>query len=192
MELSDRIVDFFASNRIIEEEDRDIYAFGVRQGLLLILNVLSTLAVGLILGMLLESLLFLLFFMPLRCYAGGFHAKTPLRCYLYSLLLVMVSLLAVRQAGTTLVYRTAVFLAVLAVWSMAPVENETKPLNPVEKRVYKKRARITVTVECLMSFLLIPMGGYRISSCISASILAVCVMLVVEKIRKSVKYKANQ
>ena len=184
--FTDRIVDFFISNEIIEKENREIYAFGISQGLSLILNIFSTIVVGLVLGLVWESVLFLVFYMSLRCYAGGFHAKTPLRCYLYSLLLVAVSLIIIQQAGTSFYYKALTFAAVLGIWIMVPVENETKPLNATERSIYRKRTRIIAVGEYTISVLLVLIGAQRVSSCISAAILALCFMLVAEKIRRKI------
>lgn len=184
--FADRVIDSFISNGIIEKENREIYAFGIRQGLSLILNIFSTIAVGLVLGMVWESLLFLVFYMPLRCYAGGFHAKTPLRCYLYSLLLVAVSLIVIRQAGAWVFYRPLTFAALLGIWFMVPVENATKPLNRTERVVYRKRARLIAVGEYGISILLGAMGTQQVSLCMLTAIMALCLMLVAEKIRKTV------
>lgn len=184
--MTDKFVDSLIFNKIIEKENREIYAFGIRQGLSLVLNIFSTIAVGLALSMVWESILFLVFYMPLRCYAGGFHAKTPLRCYLYSLLLVVISLIIVRQWGNTVFYQAWTLAAALGIWMMVPVENETKPLNPVERKVYRKRARIIAVGEYAISVLAVLAGARWIAACIAAAILALGFMLITEKIRKKV------
>lgn len=57
------------------------------------LNVSSDLIFGLILGMFFERIIFLVTYIPLRSFAGGYHAKTPVRCYFASLFLIFAVLL---------------------------------------------------------------------------------------------------
>lgn len=57
-------------------EEKEIILFGLKQGKSLLYSVLATLLTGLLMGLLWESILFVICFLPLRRFAGGFHAKT--------------------------------------------------------------------------------------------------------------------
>ncbi|MBQ8010486.1 MAG: accessory gene regulator B family protein, partial [Oscillospiraceae bacterium] len=94
--LSERIVDGFEKQRVILSEDKEIYRYGVQQGLNLAFNFLTTLVIGAVCGMFWESVLFMAAYMPLRSFAGGYHAKTHLRCYLYSIVMITAVLLVIR------------------------------------------------------------------------------------------------
>ena len=77
--LSERIADGFEKQRVITSEDKEIYRYGVQQGWNLLLNLLTTIVIGVVCGMFWESVLFIVAYMPLRSFAGGFHAKTHTR-----------------------------------------------------------------------------------------------------------------
>ncbi len=84
--LSQKIGDDLVRSNVIEAEDAEIYIYGINQILVSVLNVLSALIIGLILGTFFEVVVFMAAYIPLRIFAGGYHAKTPLRCYIFSVI----------------------------------------------------------------------------------------------------------
>lgn len=127
----------------IEEEDKEIYIFGIYQGLFFLLNVATTLFIGFILNKFLESVLFLIFFIPLRIYAGGYHAKTQFRCYIMSsittiIILYLISFLYNNIGVTSII---GYIISAVVIWSAVPVENANKLLYIEEKIKYKNIVR---------------------------------------------------
>lgn len=49
--LLDKMIAQLIHSGSIREDDKDLYAYGLQQGLFIILNVLTTVAIGLISGM---------------------------------------------------------------------------------------------------------------------------------------------
>ena len=91
--LSCKIGDDLVQSNIVKEEDAEIYIYGINQILTSVFNVSSALIIGLILGTFFETVVFMAAYIPLRIFAGGYHAKTSLRCYIFSvIMLVIVSL----------------------------------------------------------------------------------------------------
>ena len=79
--LSARIADSLIESRIIKEEDRGLYEYGIRQFCFATLNLVTEICIGIMCGMLKECIAFLIAYIPLRRFAGGLHAKSELRCY---------------------------------------------------------------------------------------------------------------
>ena len=73
----------FLKNNIICETEKDIYQYGIECIYLMIINYLSLFVIAIIMGMFKELLLLSCSFIPLRKNAGGFHAKTKIRCYFF-------------------------------------------------------------------------------------------------------------
>ena len=53
------LTDYMVAQQIIPAEDQAIYQYGLQQGFVLLLNILTILALGLLNHMLLESVVFL-------------------------------------------------------------------------------------------------------------------------------------
>lgn len=156
--ISEKVTLSLIESNIIDEEDKDLYQYGVLQGLRIILNVISALIIGLLFGKVLEIILFMTAYIPLRSYAGGFHAKTPSGCYLFSVVMLCLVSMGIREAvlTDTVMYVISAVSAVI-VFAVSPVEDKNKPLEESEIREYRKKARIILSIEffiCVISGLL--------------------------------------
>lgn len=67
-----------------DEEEREIIQYGLHQGFLILLNLLTTVVCGILWKELPFVLLVFWGIFFLRPYAGGYHADTELRCYFLS------------------------------------------------------------------------------------------------------------
>lgn len=74
--LSQRMVD----NEAIREEEAALVSFGIVQGLRSLIEMILMVVTGILCGLFWQSMVILLAFIPLRVFAGGYHAKTPLQC----------------------------------------------------------------------------------------------------------------
>lgn len=155
---ADTITRKLQKNNTIDDEHYEICRYGLQQGLNIILNVVTTLAIGVVLGMLWQAILFTVFYIPLRSNAGGYHAKTAIRCYLYSILLMISVLLAMEHL---ILSRFAciimLFISCIIIFTFAPVEDSNKPLDSTEQFVYRKRTYLITVLEIvifIVSFML--------------------------------------
>lgn len=150
--IAEQMTQSLINAQIIENEGREIYRYGIQQGLTMILNLLTTLAIGLICGMWWQAFVFMLAYIPLRSYAGGYHAKTPFRCYLFSIALMVTTLLAIRIVhDTILICCFLMLLSCVCILLFAPVEDHNKPLDAMERRIYKKRTRWILCLEIIFA-----------------------------------------
>ena len=181
---SDSITKALASHGKIEEEDVALCRYGVKQLLTILLNWMTTLAIGLIFDMVWESILFTLMYIPLRSYAGGFHAKTPLRCYFYSIVMTVAVLVLLRYAPHSIGYDvTGYLISSIVLWCFAPVEDANKPLDEIEKKVYRRRTILVwfaeSTIVCILFFLHFEQSG----RCVVLAMLMLSGMVIAGKIK---------
>lgn len=119
---------------VIEPSEEAVYRFGINQLFLFVVNLATSLVIGFLCGMLWQSLLFSAAYIPLRRYAGGFHAKTPGRCYFLSCLLIVCVLMLLKYVAFSV---TAVLVLIVAasavVFIKSPVASANKPLLDQEK-----------------------------------------------------------
>lgn len=127
----------------LQEDDKDIYLFGVYQGAILLLNICTALLIGVALNMLLEIVIYLICFLPLRIFAGGYHAKTQLRCYIMSSFTTVIILLGIQflQQQESIWEFLSYFVSFGIIWRFAPVADANKPLLEKEQVNYQKKVR---------------------------------------------------
>lgn len=142
-------------NHIIEHDDRELYVYGFNQGLNILLNLITTLIVGLLFHNVLELAIFIAAYIPLRSFAGGYHAKTPVRCYIFSIIMILMFSLVMKHVHFTILICSIVIVVSSAViLCIAPVEDKNKPLDEREQNVYRKKSLIILAVEICLWFLM--------------------------------------
>lgn len=152
-QMSKKIALFFISNRIINEEDKEVYEYSLELLLSAVLNFAAVIILAVCTGKILEASLFVLGFVPLRALAGGYHAKNHFRCFIiliftYSLFLLSVFYLPAKiiSAATGLLS----VLSILLVFVLSPVEDSNKPLSAEETEKFKRKSRISVLAYALL------------------------------------------
>lgn len=184
--VSDKIVDSMVIGKIIPAEDRDLYVYGFHQGFVLLANIITTIIVGLFFGMVIESIIFIMTYLPLRSYAGGYHAKTPTRCYFISIFMIAAVLSAIRFPNWNApVVIACLIVAAAIIVILSPVEDANKPLDEIEKVVYKKRARTILAIELGIAGLFAVFGVGAIALTISVALFTMSIMLVLGKLKNA-------
>lgn len=182
--LLEASVTMLIRNGIIESSEEELYRFGIKQLFLCIVNVVTSLVIGAICGMLWQSVLFSLAYIPLRRYAGGYHAKTPGRCYCLSVLLIIGVLMLLKHiAFPKIAMITILAVAAFIILLKAPVESKNKPLSDAEQNAYKRKTRIILGLECLLAMALCT-RFIDIAECIIVAVGCSSLMLIVSTRRR--------
>ncbi|MGL5257136.1 MAG: accessory gene regulator ArgB-like protein [Proteocatella sp.] len=140
--ITDLIVQFMLKHGVIEAEDAEVYQFGLNQLIFIAINLTTTVIIGIVFSMLFESIIFLVSYMVVRVYAGGYHAKTQFRCYIISSLFIVLALMGVKYIiweGFASVI--AITIASMVIFKLSPVETKNKPLDEIETKIYKTKSR---------------------------------------------------
>ena len=75
------------------DEDKEVYVYGLLSLIYTMIPFAVLLLISLPFQRAFEMLLWIFFFLSLRKYAGGFHAKTATMCFLYSIFLGLSALI---------------------------------------------------------------------------------------------------
>ena len=130
---------------IVSREDEELYSYGLRQGWLFLLNISTALVIGWLMHELTACIIFMTCYAPLRRMAGGYHARTPFRCYLLGIVLVAAALATIKWLPWTLEGALiATAIASVVIWRLAPVEDENKPLDEEERERYCQKTRVVL------------------------------------------------
>ena len=182
--LSRKIVNDLTRSDIVKAEDAEIYIYGINQILMYSINISSALIIGLIFGKFFEAAVFIVAYCSLRSFAGGYHAKTPLRCYVFSVIMLIIVLVGIKYLYLTeWMYYVVLLAAALVVIVLSPVEDKNKPLDEIKHRVYKKRTILIVATELLIGIVLKLMGLDNLFVAVVYSFVVLSFMLVAEKVK---------
>lgn len=173
------IVDKLIEYNTINSDDRDIYKFGINQIFTTLLNFTTIILIGLLIDSVKEAVFFFTAFIPLRIFAGGFHSRTPLRCYIYSSIITVAVLLAMRYINIPLlIYCLIYIVSSVIILFFAPVEDINKPLDDLEKKVYKNRTVKIWIVESIAFIIFELLKMYTLMKCFLFSIILSAILIV--------------
>ena len=126
------------AHNTIDEELFDIYVYGFE---LLFSSLMSTsiiFVVGMLLGRIIETILFLITFVLLRSFTGGYHANSYLLCALVtSLSYGFVLLLSELMKVSINAYIILALVGLVVLLILAPKEHPNKKLTPKKKIKFK-------------------------------------------------------
>ena len=177
--FSESFVEALIRTGVVPIEDKDLYTYGVKQGLFMVINFATIVIIGLLFGMVWQSIIFILAYIPVRPYAGGYHADSQLSCYLLSIPLTVAVLLGMKIiAWDTNILFTLLATAGIVIFLFAPVEDKNKKLDEKEIKVYRKKARVNTAILVVMSILLWIAGLNQITICIAMALGVVMVLLI--------------
>lgn len=180
--LSKRIVRHCCKGE--SSDENELYVFGINQCLNMLLNILTALFIGILFGEVPQILLFMLAYIPLRSYAGGWHSRTPFRCYIFSVtMLIVVSIGMKCLYMAEWIYYVVLAASTLVILILAPIENKNKPLDETERKVYKKRAILIATVELIIALLLKLLISDNLFVATVYSFFALSLMLIAGKVK---------
>lgn len=184
MDISERFANRLINMQIIRSEEKEIYSYGFRQGLLLLLNTVTIILIGLIFNMFWETMLFMVFYSSIRIYAGGYHASSPVTCYLISILMISMVLGLIKLTSWN-GYLCSIIIVIsnIVILLIAPTEDIKKPLDPNEKKFFKKRANIVLGTSNVLALFFWFIGINKISICIVMGVCTVSFMLLAGRIK---------
>lgn len=155
--ISGRLTDYLVDKNIIRYDDREIYNYGLLAMFSTVINFLVILIIGIILGLVHETLIYLFAFALLRCYCGGYHAKTQMGCILGTVALYSVSMavyyflpkeydrmFSMISAGACLIF----------IFALAPIEHKNRTFEGSEYRQFRLVARIIAVLYVLITYVI--------------------------------------
>lgn len=186
--ISQRIVCVWQSEHIIPIESSEAYVYGVQLLLSTLLNIICIAIISGLAALPFAWIPFLAGFIPLRITAGGFHAKTPLRCFFSfcgSYFIFIAIALRLPESGMQLAILVNSIVTVLAVYLCSPIPAANKPLS--DEEIPQKRMLSIVVASVLLLFSLSSIKlntALFFTLCMTSGELVAAVFLVIGKVKK--------
>jgi accessory gene regulator B len=168
-QIATKLVGVMVQDKIVLKDEEEIYLYGLETLIASIINVLLTISIGAILGYVVESIVFLAFYCPLRQFAGGYHAPSYLKCTLSFLGIFALTILGYRQFGQYIgsIQMVVILLAsCIGVVVLAPIEDPNKVLDLLERRKYKEKAIRLVCLDVMVIAILLTGNDFIMRLCV--------------------------
>lgn len=181
--VSRKILDWMIRNDAMKSQESEIYLFGIHQGIMSTINIITTIIIAAIMHMLLEGVVFILAYMPLRSYAGGYHARTERTCYILSVVLSFTLLSVCKVIDMNWLLLFFLILSFLIIWFISPVEDSNKPLENIEIIVYSKKCKKIIILEMMVLIACYLLQFDRIVRMICVAHIALSIIIILGVIR---------
>ena len=139
--ISVYISELLVEQSIIKKEDADTCRYGIEFFIVSVLEILSILILALFLGNFSETFVYFIAFIPLRLYAGGYHADSKLSCYIILVAVygAFTALLKVIPASYYIyIGLFSIILTSIMILKFAPIVSSKKSINEAETAFYRK------------------------------------------------------
>lgn len=154
--LAVKCTDILKEKDVIQNEKEKIYIYGFELLGSFVLSIVSILIWSSILGYCDAVLVFLLFFIPIRITAGGYHAKTYGSCFFWTNFIALGSVLLSLQLWKMFNNKLDIMMwmlfviALLYIWKNAPVVSKKFPLRPEIVLRNQRYARMILVAEVIV------------------------------------------
>lgn len=175
--FAERCTRILIKNNVIQDDQRSIYIYGFELFWSTSLCVLSILGLGVLFGYLSSAITFLLFFMPIRMAAGGYHAKSYGNCFILTNGIALLCVGAAKgfwyvgKLWVPFFLWIVLFFSFVYIWKTAPINIGKHSTN--RNRILKNRkyAHIIIIIEL---FLIVILRAFSNSYVSFTSIIATC------------------
>ena len=176
---ANNITNYLICKKVIKDDDREIYQYGFEQVFSSLLNIATMLLLGIILGKIYQSLVLILSFMALRSYSGGYHANTPLQCYLLTVMSISAALSIMKFITIDrFICLGLLVLSSVVILLLSPIGTKNKPLDEIEKIIYRKKTIIVWSVETCVAIVFIILDITEIHIAITLAQVIISIALI--------------
>ena len=146
--ISNMVLEYLIRNKVVKNDrlSRDFYRYGIEITVSSFLNIFIILLLSVICNKLISGIVFLIVFIPLRQFTGGYHAKTYFKCNLTFAICFIVTLYVSKIVHIIpMTYQMLIaFLELFFIFLKCPIKNENKII-----RDYKQYVRCKYLSCCL-------------------------------------------
>lgn len=140
-QISTVVVRWLINSKAILPDDKENYEYAVFCFLITFTPLALVMIIGALLNIFLESVLFVLPFMFLRKFSGGFHLKSMIHCLIFSTFLISLFLVSIKfivNYDVDVIVSILVFISSISLMIFSPIDSEARKLSDKEKEVFKK------------------------------------------------------
>lgn len=128
--FADNLTSLLIENEVVELDDQEICSYGLEVLIYNLISIVSVLILGVVFKALTLTLLFLITFVPLRSFTGGYHAKTAFKCFGISIFTFITIVFACKYVPSQIQITFGLvfsFLSTILIFTKTPIVNINKP-----------------------------------------------------------------
>lgn len=136
----------------MDENKKEVIQYGMELCMSTLILIFSIELLSLVLFRKLDGIVFMVFFIPIRLFSGGFHASTYLKCYCSSLMVFSITAVAAEKipVQNAVINISVIILGFIFVYGRAPHINKNHPISERMVQINRKRLKISMIINVLL------------------------------------------
>lgn len=172
------IVGWLINNGAINEEDYELYEYAIYSLFFLWSPMIMAIIFGMILKITIKAIIFIIPFMLIRKYSGGYHAKNISVCLVSSCILMIMFLIILKYIKVSIVLDVTTCFSALIIAIFSPVDSANRRLEDAEVKRFSK-VSIIITFFVLLVYWLIQLTTWRdYSACFGLSLILTAILMI--------------
>lgn len=165
-----KVVDSLVQWGCVSPGEQEVIAFGLEQGFYSMLGVAVALILSSVMGIGMQGMVFLTAFIPLRTYAGGYHAASRKSCGVISVCMLVGIYLVLKYWRAALSVTAGCFLITgIVIYMLLPVDTPNHRFEDGEREAYRRRGRWVLGIEAVVFAGACLLGYHRIAEAVLAA-----------------------
>lgn len=186
--LSNSVLGYLLNKEVIRNDNivKEYYKYGIEITISSIISLLLIFVIGAGTNCIFESIVFLVFFIPIRQYTGGYHANTYFKCNLSMCIIFSSVIIIYKNLYCNMQEYSCLAVSILCsiVYIIfCPVENLKKPICPQKRKSYKVLGAMLGICYGIIAAILTALK-YKTGLLIMLTLLAVTVLVIAGVISK--------
>lgn len=152
--LADFVLNNLTNSNKINADNREIYAYALENFISSLITWIIFSLAAILLKIPYQMIIFVVFYAPIRKFAGGFHAKTRIGCLLLSLFstlfLIYISMLISKSTLWYIGAIVCISLSIILIYTFAPVDHPNRRLTLEKKYLNRQTSRYIIVTESVL------------------------------------------
>lgn len=175
---------YFMEKYNVAIEDYDLIRYGLTIFIRYLTLIVTIFTISVFLNILIETLIFNLFFIGLRIYTGGYHSKNAISCFVISLFITigipyLLKDLTLTDLQIILFLITSVFILL----NINIESNSNKFIDEYENLIYKKKMKILISIYSLILVILLFLSFKNLAQLLLFSIIVNSISVLIENFK---------
>lgn len=154
----------------IPEEDRELYEYAVFNLVITVSPLVIVMIVGCLMRIPLKGVLFIIPFLVIRKFSGGYHTKHPLTCFILSCAVLIICMVLIQYLTYNWILIVITILAMGSIILCSPIESINRDLG-LDRNKIKKICSFLIVFFAIVSLVLIMCKREDYAVCIFTGII---------------------
>lgn len=184
--LFDCIADTLIEYDFVDNDKREVFKYGLENLIISMVEILSVFFLSIVFNNTLYTAIFLATFISLRRYTGGYHAKTKYGCYAVFVTIYLIFSMIIKYISEKYISAFEIITLLFswfAVMKYAPIANENKKINQIERKMFRKFGMILNLVMSgivVLTIIMFPFSKVVLSIAIGQAVVSISMLVAIQ------------